>query len=75
MPNKYSAITITVAKNRKGPGCVHCNFEGEVLFFIDRPGGPPGNQRMPCPKCYKDEKSCSAAVRDALDDLKNLDGG
>jgi len=33
------------------PGCPDCLGKGEVLFMIERPGGPPGNQVGPCPKC------------------------
>lgn len=50
-----SSTTITIAEPRKGPGCEHCNHEGEVLYFYPRPGGNPGNQMIPCPKCYKSE--------------------
>ena len=67
--------TVTEVTIRRGPGCKHCNFEGEILHFYERPGGPPGNQMGPCPECYKGDKPASADVRAALDELKDFDGG
>jgi len=31
--------------------CDTCFGQKEVLYLIPRPGGPPGNQMVPCPKC------------------------
>ena len=67
--------TVTEYKVRRGAGCVHCNHQGEILAFYERPGGNPGNQMIPCPHCYKDDKPASAEVRAALDELKAFDGG
>lgn len=33
------------------PVCETCRGEGKILHFYDRPGGPPGNTYVGCPKC------------------------
>lgn len=36
---------------KREESCDRCGGSGEVLFFNERPGGPPGNQLIHCPKC------------------------
>jgi len=31
--------------------CGYCRGTGEVILFYPRPGGPPGNQTVPCRMC------------------------
>ena len=44
---------ITVRMPEPGKGCGSCNWEGLIVFSYPRPGGWPGNQQVPCPKCSK----------------------
>ena len=34
--------------------CSYCKGRKQVLYMYPRPGGPPGNQWIPCPECCKD---------------------
>lgn len=40
-----------IVAGEAGTACTFCRGKREVLYFTARPGGPPGNQMMPCPKC------------------------